>query len=68
MKFLVKKAPEHFIRTVNDEISSILNRHFDSYFPEASYYEHMDKLSVPVEIEDKGREFIVKAKQLEQKV
>lgn len=34
MKFLVRKAPENFIRTVNDEISSLLNRHFDSYFPE----------------------------------
>ena len=43
MKFLVRKAPENFIRTVNDEISSLLNRHFDSYFPEAAYWEEMDK-------------------------
>ena len=61
MRFLIKKTPDNFIRTVNDEISSLLNRHFDSYFPEAAYWEDMDKLSMPVEIEDKGKEFIVKA-------
>ena len=61
MRFLIKKTPDNFIRTVNDEISSLLNRHFDSYFPEAAYWEQMDKLSMPVEIEDKGQEFIVKA-------
>ena len=61
MKFLVRKAPENFIRTVNYEISSLLNRHFDSYFPEAAYWEDMDKYSMPVEMTDKGKEFIVKA-------
>ena len=61
MRFLIKKTPDNFIRTVNDEISSLLNRHFDSYFPEASYWEQMDKLSMPVEIEDKGKDFVVKA-------
>lgn len=61
MKFLVRKAPENFIRTVNDEISSLLNRHFDSYFPEAAYWEEMDKYSMPVEIKDKGRDYEVKA-------
>lgn len=61
MRFLIKKTPDNFIRTVNDEISSLLNRHFDSYFPEAAYWEEMDKFSMPVEIEDKGKEFIVKA-------
>ncbi len=61
MKFLVRKAPENFIRTVNDEISSLLNRHFDSYFPEAAYWEDMDKFSMPVEISDKGRDYEVKA-------
>ncbi len=61
MKFLVRKAPENFIRTVNDEISSLLNRHFDSYFPEAAYWEDMDKYSMPVEITDKGRDYEVKA-------
>ena len=61
MKFLVRKAPENFIRTVNDEISSLLNRHFDSYFPEAAYWEDMDKFSMPVEISDKGKNYEVKA-------
>ncbi len=61
MKFLVRKAPENFIRTVNDEISSLLNRHFDSYFPEAAYWEEMDKFSMPVEMSDKGRDYEVKA-------
>ena len=60
-KVLVRKAPETFLRTVNDEISSLLNRHFDSYFPEAAYWEDMDKYSMPVEMTDKGKEFIVKA-------
>lgn len=61
MKFLVRKAPENFIRTVNDEISSLLNRHFDSYFPEAAYWEDMEKFSMPVEITDKGKHYDVKA-------
>ena len=59
MKFLVRKAPEHFIRTVNDEINSLLNRHFDSYFPEAAYWEDNDKFSMPVEITDKGKNYAV---------
>ncbi len=61
MKFLVRKAPEHFIRTVNDEINSLLNRHFDSYFPEAAYWEEQDKFSMPVEITDKGKDYEVRA-------
>ena len=61
MKFLVRKAPEHFIKTVNDEINSLLSRHFDSYFPEAAYWEETDKFSMPVEITDKGRDYEVKA-------
>lgn len=61
MKFLVRKAPEHFLRTVNDEINSLLNRHFDSYFPEAAYWEDSDKFSIPVEITDKGKDYEVRA-------
>jgi len=61
MKFLVRKAPEHFLRTVNDEINSLLNRHFDSYFPEAAYWEESEKFSMPVEIKDKGKEYLIKA-------
>ena len=61
MKFLVRKTPDNFIRTVNDEISSLLNRHFDSYFPEAGYWDDAEKLSMPIEVADKGKEFDIRA-------
>lgn len=61
MNFLVRKAPEHFLKTVNDEINSLLNRHFDSYFPEAAYWEENDKFSIPVEINDKGKNYCIRA-------
>ncbi|MDD3237349.1 MAG: Hsp20/alpha crystallin family protein [Candidatus Gastranaerophilales bacterium] len=61
MKFLVRKAPENFIRTVNDEISSLLNRHFDSYFPEAAYWNDADRISMPVEFIDNEKNYEVKA-------
>ena len=61
MKFLVRKAPENFIKTVNDEISSLLNGHFDSYFPEAAYWEESDSFSMPVEITDKGKDYVIRA-------
>ena len=61
MKFLVRKTPDNFIRTVNDEISSLLNRHFDNYFPDANYWEDVDKLSMPIEVADKGKEFDIRA-------
>ena len=61
MKFLIKKSPDGFIKSVNDEISSILNRNFDSLFPEYIFTEDMDKLSIPVEIQEKDNEYKVKA-------
>ena len=61
MKFLVRKTPNNFIRTVNDEISSLLNRHFDNYFPDTNYWEDVDKLSMPIEVSDKGKEFDIRA-------
>ncbi len=61
MKFLVKKAPENFIRTVNDEISSLLNRHFDTYFPESAYWSDETKLSMPIELTDAGKEYDIRA-------
>ena len=61
MKFLIKKSPDGFIKSVNDEISSILNRNFDSFFPEYIYNEAMDKLAMPVEINEKDKEYCVKA-------
>ena len=56
MRFLVKKAPDNFIKTVNDEISSILNRHFDNFYPEYGYEEDIEKLSMPVEVTEKEKE------------
>ena len=61
MKFLIRKTPDNFIKTVNDEISSLLNRHFDSYFPDASYWEDENKFSMPVEITDNGTEYDIRA-------
>lgn len=61
MKFVVRKTPDNFIKTVNDEIGSLLNRHFDTYFPQNGYWEDMEKLSMPVEIADKGKEYVIKA-------
>ena len=61
MKFLIKKSPDGFIKSVNDEISSILNRNFDSFFPEYIYNEETDKLAMPVEIDEKEKEYCVKA-------
>ena len=64
MKFLIKKSPDGFIKSVNDEISSILNRNFDSLFPEYIYNEEMDctdKFAMPVELHEKDKEYCVRA-------
>ena len=62
MKFLIKKSPDGFIKSVNDEISSILNRNFDSFFPEYIYNEdELDKLAMPVELHEKEKEYSVRA-------
>lgn len=62
MKFLIKKSPDNFIKSVNDEISSILNRNFDSFFPEFILNEGMDdKYAMPVEIHEKDDEYSIKA-------
>lgn len=57
MRFLVRQTPDNFIKSVNDEISSILNRHFDDLYPD----ETMDKFSMPVEINDKKDEYDIRA-------
>ena len=56
MRFLVRQTPDNFIKSVNDEISNILNRHFDDMYPE---YE--DKMTMPVEIHDKKGEYDIRA-------
>lgn len=61
MKFLIKKTPDNFIQSINDEISSILNRNFDSYFPEYIYNDDVYKCAMPVEIEEKDKEYFIKA-------
>lgn len=64
MKFLIKKSPDGFIKSVNDEISTILNRNFDSLFPEFVYnedYSDLDKMSMPVELHEHDKEYCVNA-------
>ena len=61
MKYLIKKTPDGFIKTVNDEINSILNRNFDSLFPEFIFSGEMDKYAMPVEIHEKDNEYKIKA-------
>ncbi len=62
MKFLVKKSPDGFIKTINDEISTILNRNFDSMFPEFIMNDDLsEKIAMPVEIHEKENEYDVKA-------
>lgn len=61
MKYLIKKTPDGFIKTVNDEINSILNRSFDSLFPEFIFSGEMDKYAMPIEIHEKDNEYKIKA-------
>ena len=61
MRFLIKKTPDNFIKSLNDEISSILNRHFGDYYPEYGYSEDVEKLSMPVEITEKDKEYDIRA-------
>lgn len=61
MKFLIKKTPNNFIKSVNDEISSILSRHFDNLYPDYGFDEMSENLSIPVEVRDKKDEYDVRA-------
>lgn len=62
MKYLIKKSPDGFIKSINEEISSILNRNFDNFFPEFIYKEEgLDKYAMPVELHEKDSEYCVKA-------
>ena len=60
MKFLIRKTPDRFIKSVNDEISSILSRNMDGLFPDYSFPDE-DKLAMPVELKEKDKENTVKA-------
>lgn len=59
MKFLVRQTPDNFIKSVNDEISSILSRHFDDIY--SDYGNFNDKMPMPVEISDKKEEYDIRA-------
>jgi HSP20 family protein len=64
MKFLIKKSPDGFIKSVNDEISTILNRNFDTLFPEFVYnedYVDTNKMAMPVELKEHDKEYCVQA-------
>ncbi len=60
MRFLIKKTPDRFLKSVNDEISSILNRNFENLYPDYGF-EDTDKLMMPVEIKEKEDHFEIKA-------
>ena len=59
MRFLVRQTPDNFIKSVNDEISSILNRHFDDMYPD--YSQDTDCYSMPVEIHDNKDDYEIRA-------
>ena len=61
MEYLIKKTPDKFIKTVNDEIHSILSRNFDNLFPEFIFSGDMDTMAMPVEIHELDGEYKVKA-------
>ena len=61
MKLLIKKTPDNFIKSVNDEISSILNRRFNSFYPDYDYESETDNLVMPVEVRDKNNEYDIRA-------
>ena len=63
MKFLIKKTPDNFIKSVNDEITSILSRNFDSMFPEfvRDEEECMNKFAMPVELHEHDADYCVNA-------
>ena len=54
MKFLIRKTPDRFLKSVNDEISSILSRNMEDLFPDYGFPEE-DKLAMPVELKEKDK-------------
>ncbi|MDY6311208.1 MAG: Hsp20/alpha crystallin family protein [Cyanobacteriota bacterium] len=59
MRFLVRQTPDNFIKSVNDEICSILNRHFDDMYPD--YTSASDAMTMPIEVSDKKNEYDIRA-------
>lgn len=60
MRFLIKKTPDRFLKSVNDEISSILSRNMEGLFPDYGFPEE-EKMAMPVELKEKDKEYTVKA-------
>ena len=61
MEYLIKKTPDKFIKTVNDEIHSILSRNFDNLFPEYVFEQEMKGMVVPVDIKEFEDKYVVRA-------
>ena len=63
MKFLVKKTPDSFIKTVNEEINSILNRNYESLFPDflINEVQNEEKFIMPIELHEHEKEYCVRA-------
>lgn len=61
MKFLISKTPDNFIKSVNDEIGSILNRHFNDLYPSYDFISETSKMTMPVEVRDKDDEYDIRA-------
>ena len=60
MRFLIRKTPDTFLKSVNDEISSILSRNMEGLFPDYGFPDE-NKLAMPVELKEKENEYTVKA-------
>ncbi len=59
MKYLIKK-PDTFLDALNDDISSILHRNFDSLFPEYIFNKETQGMVMPVDIKEFEDSFVVK--------
>ena len=60
MRFLIRITPDTFLKSVNDEISSILSRNMEGLFPDYGFPDE-NKLAMPVELKEKENEYTVKA-------
>lgn len=59
MKYLIRR-PDTFMNTLNDEISSILKKSFDSIFPEYILEKETKGLTIPVDIKEFDNEYKVR--------
>ena len=59
MKYLIRK-PDTFMSTLNEEISSILRRSFDSIFPEYVLEKETKGLTIPLDIKEFENEYKIR--------